>query len=311
MFSKSIKLSISLILIFILFYKANSSGSFEVISQVKTSDLLSAIVAHLFALGCIFIRWYLLLSTNCKCSMKSTISSYYIGFFANNFLPTSFGGDFVRASYLYKNGFNLNILTTTIVLDRVFGLIATSIILVASFYTSNFFLVNLINMELIFIITIFLIIITIVVLKKNNLIITILRTLHLNDRFINTLLSTKKNISQIFINRLTIILATVLSCTSILSVVICYMILSDSLNISISFAAMAFAITLSIISASLPISIGGLGIREGTLIFILTQFGVGIEQSISLSLLYLSVLLVISLPGGLFFITAHFSKNET
>jgi uncharacterized membrane protein YbhN (UPF0104 family) len=48
-----------------------------------------------------------------------------------------------------------------------------------------------------------------------------------------------------------------------------------------------------------PVSIGGLGIREGTLVGMLVAAGTNLQLAISLSLVYLLVLWLSALPGAL------------
>jgi uncharacterized membrane protein YbhN (UPF0104 family) len=49
----------------------------------------------------------------------------------------------------------------------------------------------------------------------------------------------------------------------------------------------------------IPVSLNGLGIREGAFVFFLAQVGVPEAQALSLALLWLAVLIASSLIGGL------------
>ena len=55
----------------------------------------------------------------------------------------------------------------------------------------------------------------------------------------------------------------------------------------------------------LPISINGLGVREGTVVFLLGQFGVQSERALVLSLLIFAMGLLVGVVGGLFVATDY------
>ena len=57
-------------------------------------------------------------------------------------------------------------------------------------------------------------------------------------------------------------------------------------------------IPIVVLASNLPISLGGLGVREGVLVALLVVVGVDEQQAISLSLLYLFINWIATLPGG-------------
>jgi len=75
----------------------------------------------------------------------------------------------------------------------------------------------------------------------------------------------------------------------------CYLI-ACSLNITIDFLTFVFFMSIMSLAVLLPISIAGLGTREGTLIFLFSQINIPQEVSLSFSLL---ILLAVNLWTGL------------
>lgn len=68
-------------------------------------------------------RWHLLLiAAELPAQWSRTIRAYFMGAFANNFLPTGFGGDAVRALAVGRSGPDLARGATTVVVDRLTAL---------------------------------------------------------------------------------------------------------------------------------------------------------------------------------------------
>jgi uncharacterized protein (TIRG00374 family) len=74
--------------------------------------------------------------------------------------------------------------------------------------------------------------------------------------------------------------------------------LAVSLNINISLIVMSWVQTIILIVNTIPISISGLGIREGGLIFLLKPYGVSGPEAVALSFLVFARNVIISLIGG-------------
>jgi hypothetical protein len=70
------------------------------------------------------------------------------------------------------------------------------------------------------------------------------------------------------------------------------------------------AIPAVFLAASLPVSIGGLGVREGTLVGMLVTAGADLKTAINLSLAYLLVLWISSVPGALVILSSRIRKND-
>jgi len=87
------------------------------------------------ALGCIILsrafitgRWYVLLrSGGVNISFKDTASLVFTGLFANNFLPTTIGGDVVRLAGAIQMGHDRAICLASIAADRVVNMLGMSL----------------------------------------------------------------------------------------------------------------------------------------------------------------------------------------
>ena len=61
----------------------------------------------------------------------------------------------------------------------------------------------------------------------------------------------------------------------------------------------------------LPISINGLGVREGMGVILFTQIGLLEEQALLVEFITYVIMVVVSLIGGLFFLKRHLVRNQT
>ena len=96
-----------------------------------------AVVLGIFAIGQVIValRWWLLLRSQAIfIKFSAAVRLHFLGLFYNNFLPSSVGGDLVRAWYVTHHtdkGFEAAL---SVFVDRVIGLVST-LIIAAFFYT--------------------------------------------------------------------------------------------------------------------------------------------------------------------------------
>jgi hypothetical protein len=91
----------------------------------------------------------------------------------------------------------------------------------------------------------------------------------------------------------------VLSIIAQLLGILIYYLLAKSLGINITFITMGWIRSAVIVITMIPISVSGLGVREGTFFFLLKTYGISGEKALALSFLVFSItLLFIGLIGG-------------
>jgi glycosyltransferase 2 family protein len=71
-----------------------------------------------------------------------------------------------------------------------------------------------------------------------------------------------------------------------------------ALDINIAAAVFGAVLPLVLVASMIPFSIGGLGIREGTLVVLLTRAGLGTTEATLISILSLAALTLASAPCG-------------
>ena len=82
--------------------------------------------------------------------------------------------------------------------------------------------------------------------------------------------------------------------------VVVYAALAAGLHLSLSFAALGWIRSVVVLITALPISIGGLGVREGALVFTLQAYGVAAHDALALAILIFATnILAPGLAGGI------------
>ena len=271
------------------------------LANTKLSYFAFAIIAHALALLLFSVRWWYLYRTQDKTSRyRDTFKSYYLGLFFNNFLPTGIGGDVIRILRLRKFGCATHLLVSSSLMDRILGL--TSILmmgLVALSITPNFVLHP--NTKLVIYI--------IAILAPFGLLFLfsdympkftrfILQRFH-KGRFTDFLLHVMSTLHGYRHARPHILFALILSILAQYFIILSYVMIGFSLDISLPIPVFFIIIPIVFLATSLPISIGGLGVREGVIVSLFTLFNVDTQAAIALSILYFIIILLISLPGGL------------
>ena len=71
-----------------------------------------------------------------------------------------------------------------------------------------------------------------------------------------------------------------------------------ALGLRVPLLAYFFIVPMVDVISAIPVSISGLGVREGSYVFFLHMFGVGTAQGLTFSLLLLAVIMISSLIGG-------------
>src|SRR5690554_41206 len=92
--------------------------------------------------------------------------------------------------------------------------------------------------------------------------------------------------------------------------VLIYFMLSKSLNLNIGFIDIAWIRSASVLISMIPVSFAGLGLREGSFLILLGNYGISPTDSVALSFLIFFLLVFISLWGGVVELADFFSLKR-
>ena len=277
-----------------------------VIDALLTADVKYILLAiflqiPLFVLNT--IRWKMLLNFDGFIdSFSKLFKITLISNFANNFLPSSVGGDALRLAYVYKKKYKI-ISTSSILFERLIGLLVMLLIggTALYLYQNEESLLN--SIQYVLNALFFALAVLLLIISKANVsnLITVLKSkIHSNkwsDAICNVLLKLGLYVKSA---RLTAIVI----CFTILSQLIgifIYWAIGESMNINAPIIIYFIIIPISLVISSIPISFGGLGLREVTSVTMFIILGVNEIQAVNVSLIYLLVLIVSSAPGMIYY----------
>jgi len=117
----------TLLAIGLIFALVREEGWSEVVAaftQISLTQIAAALVLVMFSRLCVTARWYILLrSGGVKTSVGQAAALTFTGLFANNFLPTTIGGDVVRLAGAMQLGYDRAISLASLAADRLIGML--------------------------------------------------------------------------------------------------------------------------------------------------------------------------------------------
>ncbi len=228
----------------------------------------------------------------------------FVGYFFNNFLPTSVGGDIVKAMCAARITKNTVVSVTSVLMDRIFGLF--TFILIPSI-SLLFFMKNIGNR--------WVPVIVYSLLGVSMLCFALIfnRSLARRFRFINNFLSRFKvgrklhevygGLNDFKNHKRAIFFAMLLSVVGqSVSVFVLYL-MARALGSSTSILYFFLLVPVVHLVSMLP-SLNGLGIREGAYTYFLAPY-MGREAAFALGILWLGLLILLSIIGGLIYLIRH------
>jgi len=286
-----IRYIISIILIYIIF----DNYGYQILQTINIINYQYIILI----IGISFIqyllsayRWmYVSQFTNLHINFSYSLKYYYIASFMNNILPGGILGDLYRiycSSDNKKEIFKMGKSFQSVIFERLSGQIMLFFIFITSL-TIYF----LINQKYIAFLYLFLPTILIFFLIKYFIKYKIKQYFGTKDiaKNFNRLFT-----GPIFWNHI------ILSFFVVASYILIYIISAISLGLEIDYLAFLVFSPIILFSMTLPVSIGGWGVREVTALLVSFLIGLSASASISVSIIYGILNLICSLPGLFFFL---------
>ena len=272
---------LALVLLVILLYQ---SGWDEISAALQKISLLTLVLAF----GCILIsrffiiaRWYVLLrSADVKIPFKDAASLTFTGLFANNFLPTSIGGDVVRLAGAIQMGYDQAVCLASIVADRLTNMVGMWIATPLGLWQ--------------------VIAVPALGFQAGALSAHSVALAGLWEKVWGFLRKTLESLT-IWVKKPTALLAA-LGCAlgNMLFSFSAYYVLIHGLGATLPLWKVIGLFSLAYFVTVVPISVNGYGVSELTITFLLTHFGgISLPVSATVAVLHRMIMMTVSLPGAL------------
>lgn len=274
------------------------------LTLLSRSRIYILMIAPLFLLlGTVVasFRWKLLLAQlHIFKSLKNLIRYYLAAAFYNTVLPGVIGGDVVRIGLCAKNtGKKIGIISSSVLVERSAGLFAL-------FGMGSVFLFILPSnlkealgphilkiVPLIMLLSIILLIIFISIRKRTNR----FSSYHGSKRFFQEAVNIINSIR--YLPLLTIFSLIAFSALFQATDILAAFTIAKALHLSITLPFLFALMPIVYLATILPVSIGGLGAREGILVFFLSRADIILSDAIALSFLIYINRVVLGLIGGI------------
>ncbi|MFH0918644.1 MAG: lysylphosphatidylglycerol synthase transmembrane domain-containing protein [Candidatus Omnitrophota bacterium] len=304
------------ILLLVLLFKINKIDLQVLINDIQSSDKRLLATGFLFFfliyfLG--FLRWRMLLNVvGINIPFKKLISTFSGGIFFSIFLPSTIGGDLVRAADLAEHTRKAKEVIATVFLDRLSGYIGLVFVILPALLLGNVLVLDKVVFTSVAVI-ISLLAIVLLVLFNSAVYSKIAKFLSTpgSGKIKETIKNMHQEIHLFRQHKRMIILNLFVSFIIQLVGPISIYFIGLSLGVKINFVY--FLVFLPIISAItlLPIAIGGLGLREGLFVVYFAKAGVIKQLALAMSLLSFSFVVFYGAIGGLIYVlTVHHRRLQ-
>ena len=290
----------SIILLASFFYFIGFEKILNEISKTILSLFILALAIENLGVFISARRWQIILEEkNVYLKFGEALCLYYMGSFFNSMMPSSFGGDFIKAYKLGKTT-NAKYSFSSVMVDRISGLIGVAIIaFISIIFFHSYLPSNVILISLLIIFSFLLLFILLIKTRIPEKIIEILFSRWQKPRnFLNGVMETFKEYKGKKMWTYIILLSLIYH----VMLVINNYLLALSLNTNIKFFYFLIFIPVSQILVTLPISIQGFGVREGTYSMLFSSIGVDYSSAFSLGFLNQIVKVITSIIGGIVYV---------
>ncbi len=293
-----VSLGLLLVLIWIMRKDAR-----EILGILKGSNkvliLLVVFINMLLTIAVAYRLKLLLSGQKILLSIKDAVHLTFIGYFFNSFLPTAIGGDIAKAYYVSKKTNNKVASYAAVLADRILGLIAILLIALVGLIFIGKSLDNKFIVWMVPVVFLLTAAIIAILLKKNNIAAKassgksgMFYTIKEKLLKLYTAINLYRNNPALLVKGMALSLG--LQTISIFSIYLFILCIGGDIPLFRLFLIIPLVWAVSM----LP-SLNGLGVREGAFVYFLKSY-IGPEKAFTVSLLWLGLIMLYSIIGGLF-----------
>lgn len=299
--SRIVRPAISASLLAFFFYGIGFERFREILTNVSVTWLVVGVLIVVAALAISAYKWQRLLDVQgVRVPLPKLFSSYLVGLFFNNFLPTNIGGDLVRIADIGRYSGKMPEATASVVGERILAGFALGLIavvgLVLSYQVSGGFAGAVAGL-----VAFFGLVIVVFASPQAR------RLIGASVSFPNWFSLRAKSegvarsMGDCFKNKRVLAWVLVLSLAFHATVILVNYSIFLALGIDVSPVYCVLVVPIIMALQMLPLSVNGLGVREGAYIYFFGLAGINAESAITASLLFWALVTAVSLFGGLVF----------
>jgi uncharacterized protein (TIRG00374 family) len=300
------RLIVSVALLAWIFKMVNWPDTISALKNANVKLLVAAFGFHILLQFAVLARWFIFMkSLSFEAPIGQVFRYYFIGLFCNLFLPTSIGGDLVKAYGLSRGAGQKPKVYASVVLDRLSGFAGLVIVALVAYIFGR----HIISAPIVIIPIAVLTIMSLAIggMLFNKPVYRFFCGVFLKiPRFHKALMDMHTDVLLMRGKKRNGIGCIIFSC--FIQVLSSYMYYLIALALHQQVGFLPFLVFTPIVAAAsfLP-SIGGLGFREGTWVGLLGKVGVASGIAMSLGLLGFLFVIIAGLMGGVLYVTSFAS----
>jgi glycosyltransferase 2 family protein len=298
------KLVITSLLVYLIISKVDIGVIFRDLSKISLLYVFLLLLINVVMVWISCVKWQLFLrATKTNIPIRILMVYYYIGYFFNNLLPSSIGGDVARMYLLGKNMDDHTKSVSTVFLERytgVIALIALAIIAAALNERIAFQPAIMIPLSIMALVMIG----SLIFFSYDGLKIWIYDLFDFKclasikskfDGFYQTVSHFRSQWNIIGYSMLYSFAFHVMTIINTLAT--CW-----AINISPGLFDLAVTVPIILFVTMIPITIGSIGLWEGTFAFFFLQIGIPAADGVAVALVLRAVAILMGLLGGIFYL---------
>lgn len=306
-----LKVTVTVSLFSVVVYFSGPSEIFQVLKSARMSYLIPVILLA-FLNVCLSSRklQILLRAKGENISFSQVLKFYYIGKFFNAFLPTTIGGDVVKAHKISKVSRKSEEAYSSVFMERYLGVVAVVCLATISSLL-YFYRLPRIVLAIIYLVYIPALLVSFIFISRRQFVKKFKPIyspiLSFLDRFGfgEKLKMLYNSVNEYRGKNRSLFRALLLSFSFHTILVINNFTISKSVGMSVPFHYFFVFIPISVVLLFLPISIKGFGVRESLYVYFFTQVGASSAQAFSMSILFQLVALISSGMGGVVYLISE------
>ncbi len=294
----ALKFLVSVLLIWFLLTKIDLAAAVARLSEASLGMVVLAGAVLMVQLGVAVARWLAVLNAmGTPLPFGQILRFVYMGWFFNQALPSTVGGDAVRIYKVYRAGLPMGSAVNGVMLDR-FATVFSLIIVVAA--VQPFFLARLGEMAPAWMVPA----VSLFLAAGFAGVAFLIALEYLPEglrrwRLVRGLAGLGSDSRKVFLAPGPASRILAWSIIGHLNVTAALFLLAVGLDLEVSFLDCLALFPPVILITTLPVSIAGWGVREGAMVAAFALVGVPAEGALVLSILFGVIVVVVSLPGGL------------
>jgi hypothetical protein len=306
-----LKILISFSLLTYLLLKIEWGKSLQTIQNANIYWLGIALVYAVVDIILLTYKWNLLLK------IQKIIISFWrlfainmIGGFWGLFLPSSLSGDVVRGYYLFKDSSDKAISVTSLIVDRLIALIALFIFVdIALLFSGNI----LKDFHLGYYIISFFVLLAIgLVVFNTEKFLNLLKKLDSrleNNKVVKKAIKLRKALIEYKKYPIVLSISFLIAMVIQLSRVLWYIVIANAFGIHIPLMYYFIFCPLLVVILMIPVSIGGIGVREGSFVALFTIAGMTLDEAVIVSFTSSLIVNITTIAGGVVHLFYRFENG--